>query len=393
MIRRILSWVHLLGARASGADEVEAAAERRGIRIGVWRTLLLLLVVGVVGGGLLFVSGLVPITASSRHWPITAWFLNTGMNRSVSTHSLGIKAPPLEDPDLILKGAGHYETGCRPCHGGPDLRQPRISYMMTPHPPWLPPKISEWSHEELFYIVKHGVKFTGMPAWPAQQRDDEVWAVVAFLEKLPGLSADQYRDLAQGGTRTTPPMGAMEGTDEATVLALQSCVRCHGYDGVGRGSGAFPILAGQQAEYMQNALESYAHGERHSGIMQPIAFALDAPSRRELARYYSALPNEARQAPTPDPAAIERGREIAQHGIPAQRVPSCVDCHAPEGGRHKPEYPLLNGQHADYLVLQLELFKKGQRGGSAYSHLMQAVAPRLKPGQMRDVALYFQSAH
>ena len=52
-----------------------------------------------------------------RHWPITEWILNTGMERSVATHSLGIDPPDLDNPDLVLKGAGHYEIGCRPCHG------------------------------------------------------------------------------------------------------------------------------------------------------------------------------------------------------------------------------------------------------------------------------------
>ena len=92
-----------------------------------------------------------------------------------------------------------------------------------------------------------------------------------------------------------------------------------------------------------------------------------------------------------DEAAIERGRLIAQHGIPAQRVPSCIDCHAPEGERYNANYPALEAQHADYLLLQLELFNKSHRGGSAYAHIMEPIAKRLKPQQMRDVALYFQS--
>jgi hypothetical protein len=59
---------------------------------------------------------------------------------------------------------------------------------MTPHLPYLPPVIPARQPDELFYIVKHGIKFTGMPAWPAQQRDDERWAMVAFLRRLPDLA-------------------------------------------------------------------------------------------------------------------------------------------------------------------------------------------------------------
>jgi cytochrome c553 len=89
--------------------------------------------------------------------------------------------------------------------------------------------------------------------------------------------------------------------------------------------------------------------------------------------------------------ATERGRQIAHAGIPSQKIASCVDCHSAGGRLRKEEYPVLAGQPADYIVLQLELFKEGKRGGSAYAHLMQKVAPRLTAEQMRDVALYFES--
>jgi cytochrome c553 len=124
--------------------------------------------------------------------------------------------------------------------------------------------------------------------------------------------------------------------------------------------------------------------------MGPIAAALSQEEMRELARYYGSLP-----APAPSPVpqdttlAVERGKAIAHHGIPSQRVPSCVDCHGPGATRRNSAYPTLTGQYADYLVLQLELFKKAQRGGSAYAHLMRPVASRLTPEQMRDVALYY----
>ena len=66
-------------------------------------------------------------------------------------------------------------------------------------------------------------------------------------------------------------------------------------------------------------------------------------------------------------------------------------CHGPRGHEVKAAYPSLAGQPADYLRLQLQLFKDDRRGGSAYAHLMQPVASRLTPEQMRDVALYFES--
>jgi cytochrome c553 len=330
-----------------------------------------------VGGFVVAASGLVPIKASSGHWAITTWFLQFSKRRSVATHTLALTAPPLDNPDLVLRGAGHYETGCRPCHGSPGSR-PRIPQQMTPPPPYLPQVIPEWEPDELFYIVKHGIKFTGMPAWPAQQRDDEVWAMVAFLLTLPKLDAAAYRRLVDGesaAAATNPP-----------PTVAESCGRCHG-----RGTGAFPRLEGQSPAYLLAALQSFARGERHSGIMEPIAAGLSPSEMQELARYYGHL-----ESPAPPPASeltpeIERGKAIASQGMPRQRVPSCVDCHGPGASRRNPIYPILGGQHADYLLLQLDLFKKRQRGGSSYAHLMHPVAAGLTPEQMQDVALYYAS--
>src|SRR5690606_25016642 len=84
----------------------------------------------------------------------------------------------------------------------------------------------------LFWIVKHGLKYTAMPAWPAQQRDDEVWAVTAFLVRLPELSPRAYRELA-GMTRTG--QAVQDGAELATgseSVGLTECVRCHGDAGV-----------------------------------------------------------------------------------------------------------------------------------------------------------------
>jgi cytochrome c553 len=359
------------------------------------RAVLLLTALGLCGL-LVMVSGIIPISASSGHWAITAWFLDFGKQRSVATHALALEPLALDEPWLVMKGAGHYETGCRPCHGSPELRHPRVARAMTPPPPYLPPRISRWEPKELFYMVKHGIKFTGMPAWPSQQRDDEVRAMVAFLLKFPELDAEGYRQLVYGATGSDlpgAPLPDLAGDSSVPRAAAASCARCHGKDGQGRGTAAFPKLAGQPREYLMAALSAFARDERHSGIMQPIAAGLTPAEMRELADYYSALATDAghAQAARPPAAVLARGREIASRGVPNQRVPSCTDCHGPDGRRRKPAYPLLAGQFADYLVLQLELFKLRRRGGSSYAHLMNPVVARLSAQQMRDVAAYYAS--
>lgn len=365
-------------------------------RLKPWiRRATILIAVFAVIGFLVAASGIVPIKASSGHLAVTRWFLQFAKSRSVATHTMTLDLDPPREPWLALKGAGHYESGCRPCHGSPGLKSPPIAAAMTPRPPYLPPVIAERDPEELFYVVKHGIKFTGMPAWPSQQRDDEVRAMVAFLLELPKLDAESYRRLVHGGApaggAAVPALEELAGSG-APRAVTSSCGRCHGMDGSGRGSAAFPALAGQHREYLLRALDAYARGARHSGMMRPIAAGLTPEERRELADYYASLPHRASGGGGNTTAAeIARGRIIAMEGLPEQGVPSCMDCHGPGDHRHNQAYPNLEGQYADYLVLQLELFQDGRRGGSPYAHLMSHVATRLKPEQMRDVAAYYAS--
>ena len=352
---------------------------------------IVLALVAALGGFIVAASGLVPIKASSGHWAVTEWILQFSKRRSIVTHSLGTAVPHLDDAALVLQGAGHYEFGCRPCHGAPDEPVPRIARGMLPPPPPLGPVVERSDPEELFHVVKHGIKFTGMPQWPAPRRDDEVWAVVAFLRTLPGLDGPGYRRLVHGESAEAAPLEGMAPTETARDIpgaVERSCARCHGADGRGRGSEAFPRLAGQRAEYLEGALTAYARGERHSGIMEPLSAGLSETSIRELATYYAALPAGA-PAAARDADLVEQGRRIAHEGIPRQRVPACVACHEPGGERSRPEYPALAGQPARYLERQLQLFHDGHRGGSAFAHVMQQVAERLEPDQMRAAAAYF----
>jgi cytochrome c553 len=347
---------------------------------------LLLALAGIVGV-LVMLSGIASIKASSGHWPVTAWVLDFAKVRSVSTHALGLEGSAQDDPVLVLQGAGHYETGCAPCHGAPGSRMPMVMGAMTPAPPYLPPKLARWDAQELFYIVKHGIKFTGMPAWPAQNRDDEVRAVVAFLLALPELDMAEYRRLVHGAGPA--PTGG-----ELTARLAAPCGRCHGTDGRGRELPAFPKLAGQKRGYLSNALRAYAQGTRHSGVMQPIAAALTAEERERLAAHYSELPADgaaARVTAGAQSARIARGEAIAREGLPGQGIPSCIDCHGPGPQRRNAAYPLLAGQPARYLRTQLNLFATKRRGGSPFAHLMERVTNRLTPEQMHDAASYYES--
>lgn len=326
-------------------------------RIG--RVAVVVAQLGLVAGLAVGIGGLAPIAASSGHWAVTEWALQLFKRRSVATQSLGLSPPNLDDPVLVMTGAGHYEAGCRFCHGAPGERMPVVPRHELPHPPRLDGSVRQYEPRELHFIVMNGLKFTGMPAWPAPQRPDEVWAVVAFLQRLPELDAAEYRSLVSPSQT--------EGHSRAPEVVQEICARCHGADGLGGRGAAFPILAGQKPEYLRRSLEAYAAGERYSGIMQPIAFGLTVRQVSSAVDWYAST-KRALGARTPD--ALE-GERIARRGIAERKIPACADCHTRAS---HPSYPLLEGQPVHYLRRQIRLFAENRRGGTKFASLMDNVA-------------------
>jgi cytochrome c553 len=352
--------------------------------------LLLYVLGGLLLLGFLFAwSGLYSVAASRGHWPIVEWLLTFGMRNSVETHALGIEVPSLDDADLVTLGAGHFHNGCAFCHGAPGLPRSPIAQSMLPPPPDLKTDMREWRDREIFWIVKNGIKYTGMPAWAAQQRDDEVWALVAFLRHLPRLDAKAYSDLALGDLRIAPQSGREVATTETTSVAASACARCHGAGQNAPASGLVPILHGQPSEFLSKTLEAYANGSRASGIMQPVASDHAQEERDRVARYYAALPRPTQ--PTTlrlDAAAVDRGRRLAEQGDPAANVPACISCHDAQALQ---TYPRLAGQNIAYMTNRLRLWKGGLVPGTDTATIMAPIARLLSDRQIEDVSAYFAS--
>lgn len=322
-------------------------------------------------------SGIINVGASSGHWRITYWALHWVMQNSTRTYALLEPEPPanLDTPAHVRRAVGHFETSCAFCHGSPLRVNPVLPAHMTPMPPPLSNASATWSPRELSRIVKHGVKYTGMPAWIAPERDDEVWAMVAFLRALPGLSAADYRKLASGPA--VPQDRVLEG-----------CARCHGLDG-GSSEGAFPVIGGQSEAYLDATLRAFAKGARHSGYMQFAVDGIDDADVRRLAAHYAAQPGV---SDTVQPAE-SAGAAIALRGLPKADVPACESCHGAPSKRspdHRNRaYPRLAGQDAAYIIGQLRLFKEDTRGGTDYAHIMQRIAERLPPEAIAAVATFY----
>lgn len=306
--------------------------------------------------------GIFGIGAASGHWKITDWFLHFAMRSSVRTAALGQEAPPLPE-DALRPAAGHYARGCAICHGAPGLPRSPAVLGMLPTPPDLTTRVSEWTDAELHRIVMQGVRFTGMPAWPAPAREDEGWMIVAFLRAQPGLEPSDYAELVVGAEGVLPA----------------GCSGCHGAEGRDGGPHV-PVLAGQSASYLAAALEAYAAGTRASGIMQQAVTGLDPEIREALVGKLAALPPPTSQATRPPP-------DIALGGSPERGVPACLACHGEP--RRNPAFPRLDGQPAEYIAAQLRLFRDGERGGGPYADLMTAAASGLEDAEIDTLAAWF----
>ena len=164
-----------------------------------WRTVLLssiaaYVILGVVAAAILY-TGVYDVAATDAHWPITQRLLDFGRRHSVATHAQGIKPPAnLDNPDRLALGVSHFAAHCAMCHGAPGVPKDDIAQGMYPSPPDLAVASQQYTDAQLFWILRHGIKMTGMPSWP-DHSDDDLWAIVAFLKKLPGMSESDYAKL------------------------------------------------------------------------------------------------------------------------------------------------------------------------------------------------------
>ena len=155
-------------------------------------------VVAGIGGAVVF-GGVVNVAATDAEPAAVQWMLATTMKSSIRNHASDIAVPDgidLRDPELAQRAFGHYSVACTPCHGGPGIDSA----------PWLvlePPARSlaetaaQWSDGELYWIVKHGIQMTGMPALGPTHEDADLWAIAAFVRQLPAMTPAQYEAMAE----------------------------------------------------------------------------------------------------------------------------------------------------------------------------------------------------
>jgi mono/diheme cytochrome c family protein len=264
----------------------------------------------VAGAAAFVYFGVYDISATEQHTKPVYWLLQFTMQRSVAVRARQSETPDLSAPDTIDKGLRLYHLRCVQCHGAPGVAPDGAALGMTPVPGYLVPMAREWSAAEIQWVVKNGIKMTGMPAWKYRMSEDEIWQVTAFVkERLPYLTPDQYREMSAkavgAGVAVAPreraSTGSASGDPEAGRRAIDqhSCAACHVIPGITgatqqvgpplRGMASRTYIAGVLTNTPENMVQwlMWPQRERPGGAMPNLG--VREKDARDIAAYLATL--------------------------------------------------------------------------------------------------------
>ncbi|MBL0422524.1 cytochrome c [Ramlibacter sp. AW1] len=162
-----------------------------GLAVGCIATLVLL---GLIGLTVVY-TGAYNVAATEQHMSITRWAFDTTMHRSVRRRAEEVPRAESVTPAMLASGASQYKASCQHCHGGPGAKREKWADGMRPQPPHLAEAASDWKPGEILWIVKHGIKMTGMPAFGPTHDDETLRSIVAFVAELPAMTPERYAAL------------------------------------------------------------------------------------------------------------------------------------------------------------------------------------------------------
>ena len=232
-----------------------------------YTALVVLATLGTLGVGFVvfLYSGFYPIAAIEQHWPMTAEILTTLQQNAVERRAGDDEPPSFDDPDLLRRGVALYQRECVVCHGAPGVRRELLGRGLNPDPPRLATEVQEWTDNELFWIIKNGLKMAGMPGFAAGMTDRDVWAVTAVTRRLPTIDPLQWQRIAAGAASDSLLEGEIRwaeiGRGELEyragdpergkwMIEIYGCGSCHVVPGV-------PLASGKVGPPLED------FGERH----------------------------------------------------------------------------------------------------------------------------------
>lgn len=173
----------------------------------------------LIGAGTMY-FGLINPGADEPHSALVYSLIQTARDRAIAVRADDITVPALNDPALIKQGAGNYAAMCTDCHLAPGVEKTEMSKILYPAPPNLS-KLGAPDPARAFWVIKHGIKASGMAAWGTNMKDEYIWGIVAFLKQFPTMTPEQYHEMVEtsgghshgGGEDSPHEHGGMEGMD------------------------------------------------------------------------------------------------------------------------------------------------------------------------------------
>jgi len=276
--------------------------------MGTAKTILLTigtlaLAAGCVAAAMVF-GGFYNVASTEQHTQIVYSVLERAMRQSVRLRARDIEPPKLDDERQVVRGATVFRDKCVQCHGAPGVAQSDIGKSMQPVPGPLVDASQRWRPRELYWLTRHGIKMSGMPAWEFHLSDQDLWAVVAFLGRLPQLTPQHYAQLVARPQRATDePTSATTAAPDVgrgkRALYQYACNACHTIPGVtGSAPNVGPPLAGMARRQMiggklVNTPENMMRWLQHTREVDPLTampdMGVSERDARDISAYLSTL--------------------------------------------------------------------------------------------------------
>lgn len=149
-------------------------------------------------------SGAYNMAATEKHWAITEKVITWVRESSIEVRAKDLEVPTIDETDILLIGAEHYNAMCTICHLAPGRKPTELATGLYPQAPVFhertPVTDAEeklHSTKEYFWVIKNGIKMTAMPAWGLTHDDESIWAMAAFVHRLHGMADEQYEAIVE----------------------------------------------------------------------------------------------------------------------------------------------------------------------------------------------------
>ena len=164
-----------------------------------------LAIIVAIAAAVFFFGGIYSVAGTTSDTSVVAWAMTHIRQASIEQHaSRDNPRVAFNDPAVVQAGARAFsERGCVNCHGAPGVDWAKFAEGLRPDPPDLKEIANELAPQQMFWVIKNGIKMTAMPGFGKTQPDQQIWAVAAFLRKAPGISAQDFA--AQTGAGVAPP--------------------------------------------------------------------------------------------------------------------------------------------------------------------------------------------